>query len=273
MKKTADSATLAAALGNAFRAVKSTKREAGLVQVEHVASKTLFVAVPGGTFELGPSRAEVEELAKLDFNEEVTREQVEAMKKRRTTKKTKVAAFLCARAPACGELTERVLGKMGWAIDEEEPAAGPVRLAPADASKLVRAFAKDGLRFLTDPEWEWVAREGGECHWINGKDARGAEKACAALYNTRFDRDIGRPATNGFGVWGLPWGDFVTDAKGTRRTATRVRGGAAMLYPWQTDEILMCVASFGYAIGKSKSECGVRFAVDIPARLSIESPS
>jgi len=261
-----DGAKLAAKLGPRFRAVKPNKAERGLVQVEHVPSGTLFVAIPGGTFALGPSREEVGDLSRLKFEEDVTREMVEGLRGAKT-KKTKVAPFLCARAQVHGSLAEAVLGKTGWALDEEDARAGIVRLYPADAAKLARAFAKDGLRLITDPEWEWVAREGGARHWINADDAKGAEKACGALYGAeRFSRDAKPPATNGWGVWGLPWGDFVAEAKGTRRAVWGVRGGAAMLYPWQSDEIVMCCASYGYRVGRgrSKEQSSVRFAIDMP---------
>lgn len=255
---------LSHALGPSFSAVRATRAERDLVQIEHIPSGTIFVAIPGGTLEMGQSRAEVEDLSKLAFEEDVTREDVDSMRGAKT-KRVEVAAFLCARAPVHGALAERVLGEVGWAIDEDDPTAGVVRVHAKDAGKLARAFAKDGLRLLTSPEWEWVAREGGARHWINADDARGAEKACAALYNcARFGRDAKPPTINGWGVWGLPWGDFVAEARGTRRTAWGVRGGAAMLYPWQTDEIMMCVASFGYRLGKSKEQAGVRFAVDMP---------
>ncbi len=256
---------LARRLGPAFRAVVSSKKEAQFVQVEHVASKTIFVAIPGGSFDMGVTKEEIAALQKLKLDEEITREQVAEMTAK--TKKTKVAPFLCARAPVSGALAERAIGATGWTIDEDEPEAGVVRLSAPQATKLAKAFAKDGLRLITDPEWEWVAREGGRVSFINAKDARGAERACAALYAMpRFAPNAAPPTTNGFGVWGLPWGDFVADPNGTRRTVWGVRGGAAMLYPWQTDEIVMCVASFGYRLGKSKEQSGVRFAIDIPGK-------
>jgi len=258
------SSVLLAKLGPSFRAVKSNRRDTAFVQVEHVPSQTLFVLIPGGVFQMGVSAGEIAALGKLTFNEEVTREQVARMA-RTQTRKTKVAPFLCARAAVSGALAERVLGDMGWTIDEDEPEKGIVRLDARQAGKLARTFAKDGLRLITEPEWEWVAREGGARIWLNANDARGAERACDALYRKpRFERAAGPPATNGFGVWGLPFGDFVAAPSGTRRTVWGVRGGAAMLYPWQTDEIVMCVPSFGYRLGKSKQKCGVRFAVDLP---------
>ena len=257
---------LARALGPAFRSLRSGKGRKARIEVEHLRSKTLFVAIPGGTLDMGETHEEYLALSKLELQENVTREQVEAMKNAKT-KKTKIAPFLCARAPVHGALARQVLGKVGWAIDEREPEASVVRLSRAAATTLAKAFAKDGLRLLTGPEWEWVAREGSaRSTFINGRNAKVAEAACAALYKKpRFDPADGPPATNGFGVWGLPWGEFVADPKGTRRTPACCRGGAAMLYHWQADEIVMCVPSFGYRLGKSKESASVRFAIDMPS--------
>jgi hypothetical protein len=166
-----------------------------------------------------------------------------------------------------GALARAVLGHSGWTIDEAEPEAGVTRLSSAEAGKLARAFARDGLRLITEVEWEWVARECGSSPFINARDARGAERACEALYcKPRFDRRDGQPAANALGVWGLPWGDFVAAPKSAQRTAWGVRGGAAMGYPWQSDEIVECVPSYGFRLGRSKQPSGVRLALDLPRR-------
>lgn len=87
--------------------------------------------------------------------------------------------------------------------------------------------------------------------FINADDAKGAEAACRALYaKQHFERATKEPATNAFGVWGLPFGEFVAKPRGKRLEPWGIRGGAAMLYPWQVDEIVILEAR--------RRQCGPR---------------
>lgn len=71
-----------------------------------------------------------------------------------------------------------------------------------------------------------------------------------------------RAAQIAAGVWGLPWGCWICDDD-EPQIAYAGRGGAAMLYPWQSDEIVMQLA------GQDDDTCDfdehpVRVVVDLP---------
>ena len=237
-------------LGPGWTAVAETCGDHALPQFLHQDSGLLFAAVPGGELAIGGSadeRAAAEALAcdegyrGLDLDEYFNASAIVA-----------IEPFLCARAPISAALCRDRLGvNVHQAIRGAE---GPAQLLPRSARAAAREASQIwGFDTLTDAQWEWVAREGGRTSWIGGTDSGGAESACAAMFRAPvFDARVGRPAANGFGVWGLSWGEFVDDAE-------RIRGGAASANPWQLDEVIACLAAYGYAAA-DQAAC-LRFAV------------
>jgi hypothetical protein len=106
-----------------------------------------------------------------------------------------------------------------------------------------------------------VARGGGADPFVNGADARQAEAACAALYGKPFAPDRKDAGSNGLGIWGLPWGDWV--AGSGPRVPGKGRGGAARGYPWEGPGIIECLAGSGDSFAQRDANC-LRFAVDLP---------
>jgi len=146
------------------------------------------------------------------------------------------------------------------------PAASLVHLTAKEAVLAVRRL---GMRFLSEPEWELVARDGGRRAFIcEGKGAPLAQagKAAKALYGVAYDPKAVPPATNAFGVWGMMQGEWAVPGKG--KPPAILRGGAAALYPWQDcgEEIGAHAASRVPWRGRSRT-AGVRVALDLPAAL------
>ncbi|HSN28903.1 MAG TPA: hypothetical protein VLT45_21595 [Kofleriaceae bacterium] len=214
-----------------------------------------LVLIPGGTFERGVRPDELEMMRAREWSEpepsggersEDALAWLDEIAKAGTETVT-VAPFLLARAPL---LARDVDG--GWVVGDEESDESAVRLDQDMASVLLR---DSPFRVPTSIEWEWVAREGGELPFVDGADAEDAEAACEDVYDSSYDADL----ANGWGVWGLPWGDWVGEGKEPRAG----RGGAAMTYPWQADELILQLAGLPDDAAGNAEHC-LRFALDLP---------
>ena len=206
-----------------------------------------LVLIPGGTFERGVREDELAMMRAREWAEpEDALAWLDEIAKTGTETVT-VAPFLLARAPL---LARDVDG--GWVVGDEESDESAVRL---DAD-LAGAILRDSpFRAPTSIEWEWVAREGGSLAFVDGADAEDAEAACEDVYDSPYDADL----ANGWGVWGLPWGDWVGDGKELRAG----RGGAAMTFPWQADELILQLAGLPDDAAGNAEHC-LRFALDLP---------
>lgn len=253
--------TLASALGDEYRASARLCGRAKLAAVFHVPTSTELVIVPGGTFTMGLRADEVARMVGRTWQEGAdTVRWIEGAAKANPPHEVTVRPFLCACAPVLAKQAEALVGEAPWPVGADDSDAAAVRFGRAHAARVLDASP---FRLLTADEWEYVAREGGSLAFINGSNEEEAEAACKALYDAAYDAARDDAGTNGFGVWGLPWGDWVAAATGRRDPHTS-RGGAAMLYPWQGDELVMQLCALGDdACGNDEN--GVRFALDLPA--------
>jgi hypothetical protein len=214
-------------LGSDWKTAGALVGREGLAEVLHVPSSTRFVAVPSGAFFAGVREEEVELAQTLDWQEDSTLELLTANAKPAT-----VAAFLCARAPVRGEPVSR---------------------------KIATATLKRGpFRAMSPLEWEFVARDGGDSPFINGRTPKEAEAVSAALYGKRFDP---KKATGALGIWGLQLGEWVS--KSANKTLTGACGGVAQLYPWQGDELIDCLAGQRESVNSSSQNL-LRYALSLP---------
>ena len=266
-KKTA--ADVAAAMGKDWRAVKKLRGKLKLAAVEHVASKTEFVVVPGGTYTAGVRPDDVAQVADIEWSEDESGEWVEQAAEAQPPREVTVKPFLCARAPVLAGAAEAIAGdKAGWVVGNENSEDSPIRFTKAQCAPILKKIA---WRLPTGDEWEWVARDGGVNAFINGATPDDAEKACNALYGAAYDNERTDRGVNGFGVWGMPWGDWIAKP-GKPREPHAGRGGAAMLFPWQSDEIIMQLAGMGDDACANKEQC-LRFVIDLPASLVDATPA
>ncbi len=254
---------VAAALGTDWRPVPRLRGALGLVAVLHIPSRTEYVAVPGGTFMAGVSEGDAALLRDAEWNEESSVEWLESLAEA-PGREVSVAPFLMARAPMLAGAAQAIAGDdAGWVTGNEGSPEAPIRFTKEQCDPLLAAFP---WRLPTGDEWEWVARTGGTTSFLNGATPEETEEACKALYSSAFDPERDDAGMNGFGVWGLPWGDWVA-TPAAPRSPHAGRGGAAMLYPWQSDEIIMQLAGLPDD-GCANDEQGLRFVVDLPAAFS-----
>jgi hypothetical protein len=195
----------------------------------------------------------------LELAEQSSRELFERAAPPRTAS---IAPFLCARAPLLAAQTVALVGAKGEPLGAEESPAAAVMFGSREVRALLAAVAPFDFRLLSAEEWEYVARDSGASALLNGSTPGEAEAACAALYNGSFEPDGADAGTNGLGVWGMPWGQWIAHS-GDRSACGPCRAGAATLYPWQSDEIVMCFAGLGAEMDGFETN-PVRFAVDLP---------
>ncbi len=252
---------LAHALGDDYRPATALRGAARLAAVVHVPSDTELVAIPGGTYVMGFRPEEDALMRTLEYVEgDDALEVYDALAASDPPRVATVAPFLCARAPLLRDAAWQLLGEEeGWVVGDEDSPLAAIRFEKDAAEALV---AKLPFRLMTDAEWEYVAREGGGLAFINGATPEATEAACEALYNAAYAPERVDAGTNGLGIWGLPWGDWLATAKAPR-TPAYARGGAAMAYPWQSDEIALQLCAWSND-GCGNDENGVRFALDLP---------
>ena len=260
---------VAAALGDEWTAGGKLRGTLKVAAVQHVRSNTEFVVIPGGTFTAGVRPDDLEQLGNVEWVEDEASEYLKQIAEAAPAHDVTVAPFLVARAPLLVKHARAIVGtKVGWVIGDEGSDRSPIRFTKAQCTPILKAIP---WRLPTAIEWEWVARDGGKYAFINGATPDDAEAACSALYGKAFLLERSDAGSNGFGVWGMPWGDWI--ATPTRpRVPHAGRGGAAMSYPWQNDELLMQLAGMADD-GCANAEQCLRFAIDLPTGTTKKSPT
>lgn len=216
-------------LGDDWTPTGSLHGKAQLAEVLHRPTGVRFVAIPAGSFLSGLRPDEVELAQSLRWQEPSTLELFGPAK----TAPAGVAPFLCARAPVSTE--------------------------PMTKKQAEQALRRTPFRVMTPLEWEYVARDGGDSPFVNARTADEAEARCAKLFRAAFDPKQ-KDATS-FGVWGLPLGEWVSSKKSGALTGAC--GGAAMLWPWQGDELIECFAGLRDS-QNSNTQNPLRFAFSLP---------
>ncbi len=250
----------AATLGRLVEGFRATGRLVGdyrLAELEHEATGTRAVVVPGGSLQVGFSSAEIAELrARLGPPGAPGYDSwlgiYERMFAGAPARHVEIAPFICARAPILDSGIADAMPELvgGCPLEEElEPDLTP--LTPEEAAQeeaegwldddRVRpcpAFVKenDTLRLLQaldarcpeDAEWELIARGGGTRSWI----ADDPWTVVADFHAHPVFEDGSKwtlRTTNALGIWGLPLPEWT---RGTDHQLV-LRGGAVMGFPWQ----------------------------------------
>ncbi len=170
---------------------------AQLAAVTHDPTGVVLVAIPGGKFTMGLRDDELPDLKRgvfgADPKQRFDRELDTWCAASRLAHPVAVTPFLCAASVVYPD------GRAKPSDDDDEDPW----YEGAAASKLVTTLAKLKLRLLSEAEWEYVAREGGERSWI--VDAAG---------KSGFDLDRGDAPDNAWGIGRLKstHGEFVADS-------------------------------------------------------------
>ena len=244
-RQAASAAALARALGPRFEVLPPAGAH-GLPCLKDGDTGLTFGVIAGGRYEMGLRKPEREAIKKLTrrWSAEARAHARDLASLAGPPHPVALPPFLCAQTP--------VMAAQAAGLSER---VGPICLFPADAAA---AFANGVLaRLLSEAEWEYIARDGGNRAWL-GVEGPATRKALLAAAEGALAEDLETSGTEGFGVRGLAWGSWVADtwrpdladapADGSARapgaTPETVRGGGLLSWPWQVDgeALLMHVA-------------------------------
>ena len=223
----------------------------------HEGTQQQFVLAPAGAFVMGMSAAEVRQaLREVRYDPDVpfwrdahARWYAAAQPLHVVT----IQPFLVGRSPLLGAAAERA--GVDWSTHETAEHRGKTAAAAMSAEAAMVALAHYGWTLPSEAQWEYVARAGGSETWAGGAGFRDAIET--QIFDPRFTESPTQ--SNGWGVWGLGLGEWITDAwhhdyhgapddgstwREKPGPPTTYRGGGVLHAPWQSsDEAMSCHAA------------------------------
>lgn len=268
---------IAAGLGPAFEPIERLVGGEGLAAVRLVALNLVFVAIPGGTFTMGLRPEEAKEwMDAFRPGRDHYRWSKSIHEAANPTRSVSLRPFLCSMGPLTVKQARAIDPSLGtaWALTPSNPEES--RRCPAEVfAEGVPALLEGlGARLLSEAEWEWVARGGGEATWIDGSPPGNPQAVPGALAEAiealRRAPSMPRiPPKTGprFGIWGLLGQQWVADGWHASYAGAPcdgsaweppaqpevLRGGSAAYYPWQDAwEAPMCLCAYRQRVPEPK---------------------
>ncbi len=240
-------AELVARLGGSFEAEEPSPAEDALALL-HGPTNLRFVAIPGGRFDMGLTDADLAEAAEqVDWTSWNAQIAAGFAKLARPVHPVQVRPFLASRTLLLDVELNRKLSGGTIAGDS---------LSREQARALVRAA---GLRLPSEAELEWLARDGGRCHFT--LDVATVEKPVSRfgveqIFWGEWAEDDWHPGYDGAPSDGAPW--YGGEAFGVYRHA----GGPEQMQ--SRDELIFMLAGVRGEGVKLPDFTGARLALDVP---------
>jgi formylglycine-generating enzyme required for sulfatase activity len=251
---------VASAVPDGFKPLAEVAGTRSLPVFEHRPTRTRWVYVPGGSFNMGLSEREERAARTIEDPPPLNLDEM------RPCHSVDLRPFLMMELPVTWGLA---LGHLKVKDLEDRPEfegprdARPAYLRRAEVERVASALS---VALPTEEQWEYACRGGTETLFFFGDSLPKRRAELSALVGTEIEKN----AANPFGLKGLFVGEWCRDRFRPSYDAKRatkdfvIRGGASVFWPWQGSEWALCVsASRMPSRDLVGGWSGARFVVDL----------